>query len=91
METQHIKYTENIFGKPNNYMWLCSKKPHMVYWMSTKDEIKIRNCLNKVSQCPKLTKKLFLKFYIEADHSRPRNQSVKTGAHLSGPKSRGRS
>ncbi|XP_048525601.1 uncharacterized protein LOC109541707 isoform X2 [Dendroctonus ponderosae] len=50
METQHIKYTECIFGKPNNYMWLCSKKPHMVYWMSTKDEIKIRNCLDRITQ-----------------------------------------
>ncbi|XP_050295264.1 uncharacterized protein LOC126735351 [Anthonomus grandis grandis] len=50
METQHIKYTESFFGKPNNYMWLCTKKPHMVYWMSTKDEIKIRNCLNKITQ-----------------------------------------
>ncbi|KAF7271974.1 hypothetical protein GWI33_015210 [Rhynchophorus ferrugineus] len=50
METQHIKYTETLFGKPNNYMWLCSKKPHMVYWMSTKDEIKIRQCLTKISQ-----------------------------------------
>ncbi|KAL1517319.1 hypothetical protein ABEB36_001098 [Hypothenemus hampei] len=50
METQHIKYTESLYGKPHNYMWLCSKKPHMVYWMSTKDEIKIRNCLDKITQ-----------------------------------------
>ncbi|CAG9770954.1 unnamed protein product [Ceutorhynchus assimilis] len=50
METQHIKYTECIFGKPNNYMWLCSRKPHIVYWLSTKDEIKIRNSLSKISK-----------------------------------------
>ncbi|XP_030765846.1 uncharacterized protein LOC115889894 [Sitophilus oryzae] len=50
METQHIKYTETLFGKPNNYMWLCTKKPHMVYWMSTRDEIKIRQCLAKITQ-----------------------------------------
>lgn len=82
METQHIKYTECIFGKPNNYMWLCSKKPHMVYWMSTKDEIKIRNCLDRVSSST--SKELQVSEACLPDHSGAGNQSSEAGAHLFG-------
>ncbi|XP_066154960.1 uncharacterized protein [Euwallacea fornicatus] len=72
METQHIKYTECLFGKPNNYMWLCSKKPHMVYWMSTSDEIKIRNCLNKITQEQEIkVLKLVLSFLDRNPNSSP--------------------
>lgn len=47
MEIQQIKHNEQLFGK-SNYMWLCSKKVSMI-WMSTRDEYRIRQVLNKVS------------------------------------------
>lgn len=46
MEVQQIKANEKLFGK-SNYMWLCSKKVTMLY-MSTKDEFRLRQALNKV-------------------------------------------
>ncbi|XP_019867907.2 uncharacterized protein LOC109596768 isoform X2 [Aethina tumida] len=47
MEVQQIKANEKLFGK-SNYMWLCSKKVTMLY-MSTKDEFRLRQALNKIS------------------------------------------
>ncbi|XP_018569227.1 uncharacterized protein LOC108909382 [Anoplophora glabripennis] len=47
MEIQQIKHNEQLFGK-SNYMWLCSKKVSMI-WMSTRDEYRIRQVLNKIT------------------------------------------
>ncbi|XP_060535725.1 uncharacterized protein LOC132707796 [Cylas formicarius] len=50
MELQHAKLAERAFVNNNSYTWLFTKKTSQTYWMSTKDELKIRRALNKISQ-----------------------------------------
>ncbi|XP_023028504.1 uncharacterized protein [Leptinotarsa decemlineata] len=47
MKIQQIKQAEILFER-SNYTWLCSKRVSFV-WLSTKQEMQIRNSLSKVS------------------------------------------